>query len=100
MVGRLDLDTADGVHEIACRDIDDIEHITEENACGANHSADLGVTLQHKDTQAESCRDAGETETGKTSTDDNHIVDIALVVERSRHAWVLFCIGILYAHRQ
>ena len=80
MVGRLKLDTADSVHEIASRHIDDVEHITEENACGANHSADLGIALQHKHPEAESCCDACETETGKTRPHDNHIVDIPLLV--------------------
>jgi hypothetical protein len=80
MVGRLKLDTADSVHEIAGGHIDDVEHITEENACSANHSADLGIPLQHKHPQAESGGDAGETETGKTGTHDNHIIDIPLLV--------------------
>ena len=47
-------------------------------------------TLYHKDTQAKSRCNTCETETGETGTNDNKIVDIALLVRRG-HAVFLFC---------
>src|SRR5258708_36285352 len=90
MIRRPKLDTPDSVHEIACRHINEIESVIKKDSRRANHSANLGVTLYHKDTQAKSGCNTCETETGKTGTNDNYIVDIALLVRRG-HAVFLFC---------
>src|SRR5258708_12871031 len=89
MVRRLKLDTPDSVHEIACRHINEIESVIKKDSRRANHSANLGVTLYHKDTQAKSGCNTCETETGKTGTNDNYIVHIPLLV-RKGHAEFLF----------